>query len=170
MPDGGYALLATNTLGSDTNTITFSGIPGTYQHLAIMGRCAVDGTGSLDLGLRFNGVSTSTYGSLSMTFINGVGIANYYDAGSIQARLTYGDFISTSMTNVFWTDIMNYTLANEKTMITRAMGNAANRVLLTQSYWANTSTVTSLSVFVLTGTRKFITNSKFWLYGIYGVT
>jgi len=58
-----YQLIASQILGTNTTTVTFSSIPATYKHLRLVfsGRSSTADTGFSNVLARINGVSTASY-------------------------------------------------------------------------------------------------------------
>lgn len=153
-----YIPIATQTLGSATATVTFSGIPGTYTDLRIV----YASTASSDAGnyLRFNSDSGSNY---SRTNLYGNGSAAGSDRQSNVTGI-YGPFTMSSNVTTNLIDVINYSnTTTNKTVLVRA-GAANNSTLATVGLWRSTSAITSI-VITCDG-ANFVSGSTFTLYGI----
>jgi hypothetical protein len=156
-----YDPIATNTLGSNTATVTFSSIPSTYTDLVvILNVKSTDSGTDVDVTGTFNGDTGSNY---SWTRIYGDGsTAGAQRAGS-QTSLRIGNQSGTgsSAFSPMILNILNYsnTTAN-KSMIIRP-NNPARIVDLYVNCWRNTSAISSISF-----TGNFLSGSSFTLYGI----
>ena len=117
-----YEPIATQTLGSDTATVTFSSIPQTYTDLVIVqqGRCS-DASTDINTYYQFNGDTSSNY---SVTRLQGNGSTAVSNRGSSQTvgyityvpanNATAGEFSANTI------NIMNYSNATTyKTSISR---------------------------------------------------
>jgi hypothetical protein len=155
-----YALIASNTLGSATQTVTFTSIPSTYTDLVLIGT----GTSSTwqNVRFRFNSDSGSNY---SNTVVYGDG------SGAVSARnisstaLIFATLSNTVQSN-FITHIMDYSnTTTNKTVIQR--GNDTSLLARADvGLWRNTNTsaISSIELFTISGNLN--TGSTFKLYGI----
>lgn len=164
-----YTLISSNTLGSDTASVTFSSIPNTYTDLEI--RISARGTLNdvIDLvNLTINNDSSALY---SWTMVNGDGTAAQSNrtSGKTIADIRYIDG-NNGTANTFGTTVIyipSYTVSQNKPFSAfsaqeQSSTNAqmANLALLYRS----TSAITSLN-FTPNG-ANFKTGSSFYLYGI----
>jgi len=69
---GTYTLIASNTLGSGTATVTFSSIPGTYTDLILVCGLPATGTANNSDGLRFQ-LNSDTGSNYSATWLTNSG-------------------------------------------------------------------------------------------------
>jgi hypothetical protein len=161
-----YEPIATNTLGADTATVTFSSIPQTYTDLVIVqqGRCSHADT-NINTYYQFNGDTGSNY---SVTRLQGNGSTAVSNRGSSQTvgyityvpanNATAGEF-SANIIN-----IMNYSNATTyKTSISRS-AVAGSIVASFVGLWRNTAAITSIVLGCDAGNWK--SGSTFTLYGI----
>jgi hypothetical protein len=166
MPAGStYSTIATQTLSSATNLVTFSSIPSTYTDLIFI---CTPGTAQLqDMYFRVNGDSGSNYswthlfGTGSTTGSvrssgNAAGMADYYGA----PNLTVGNsnqilqFMNYSNTTTF------------KTILTRS-NRADSGTDLTVNLWKSTAAINEIQFRMSGGaTINFLAGSTFTLYGI----
>jgi len=156
-----YEPIATTTLASATDIITFSSIPSTYTDLVLIGNPKL--SGSLDYKWYVNGDGSS--GLYSQTRLVGNGSsassgrttganvlyinANTPASGSVQTFIM--NFQNYANTNVYKTVLVRYNDAGSET---------AARVAL----WRNTNAITSISI--STDSSTFAVGSMFTLYGI----
>ena len=160
-----YTPIATQTLSSATNLVTFSSIPSTYTDLIFV---CVPGTAQLqDMYFRVNGDSganyswTHLYGTGSAVGStkssgNAAGMADYYGA----PNLTVG-------TSNQILQFMNYSSPNMyKTVLTRS-NRADSGADLTVNLWKSTAVINSVEFRMSGGaTINFLAGSTFTLYGI----
>lgn len=160
-----YTPIATTTLGSATNLVTFSSIPSSYTDLIFVISCA---TATLqDMYFRINSDSGSNY---SWTHLYGTGSA----AGSTrQTNQTvamadyYGAPNLTLGTSNQIIQFMNYSnITTYKTMITRS-NRADSGTDATINLWRSTAAIDSVQFRMApAASYNFLAGSTFTLYGI----
>jgi hypothetical protein len=159
-----YEKIATNTLGSATNSITFSTISGSYTDLVLISHITGFSDASYSGAIRFNSDTGSNY---SLTNLYGDGSSAGSDRTSSAAQIQcYGkaigvpNAVSTGITN-----IQNYSNSTTyKTALTR-WGQAGVGINANVGIWRSTSAITSVTIFGL-NSNTFSTGSTFTLYGI----
>jgi len=138
-----YEPIASTTLSSATNLITFSSIPQTYTDLRIVWVFKSVSSGNYPF-LRFNNVIESTF---SYTTLYGTGSA----AGSQKSSNNNGAYLvsyaaaSTTDWQMETIDIFSYTSSNYKTILNRYSGSS-NFVSAGVNLWRNTSAITSINI------------------------
>jgi len=157
-----YEPIATQTLGSNQTSITFSSISGAYTDLRLMLFGPVQG----DVYIRFNSDTGTSY---SQTVL-GVNSSNIGSALSGRQTNTstiysdfYGGFANAYPTQISW-DIMNYSNSTTfKTVLARA-GIVSTQPSINQAamLWRSTSAINAIS---LAG-GTFSTGLVVTLYGI----
>jgi hypothetical protein len=153
-----YEPIASQTLGSDTASVTFSSIPGMWTDLILV----VHGSGSTanDGILEFNGDTASNY---SVTQLRGNGSA----ASSVRYTAAYLNGVgvwTTGNAYTFIVHIMSYANTNVfKTWLSSASraDSEVNRVV---GLWRSTSAVTEIKV--KRGSGNILTGATFSLFGI----
>jgi hypothetical protein len=152
-----YALIASNTVGTATSTVTFSSIPGTYTDLILIYSGA--GSGSADLYMQFNGDTGNNY---SRTYVFGDGSS----AASSRQTSTYGIFWGYQTTGIqnASVNIMDYSnsTTNKTTVGVEAIPSVA--IAAITGLWRNTAAITSVLVGAAGAT--FSTGTTLKLYGI----
>jgi hypothetical protein len=158
---GTYEPIATQTLGSNASSVTFSSISGSYTDLVIIFTFGI--TGGDDIIMRFNGDTGANYSSTRLFGNGGAAFSGRTsDYTGIQPR-TPADQPST-ITTMWRINIMNY--ANTTTYKTSSSrydfvaGVAETDIGL----WRNTAAITSVSI--VSPARSFVTGTTFTLYGI----
>lgn len=159
--------IASNTLGSDTATVTFSSIPGTYDDLMVVIYARAESAGSTFYA-RFNSDTGSNY---SGAFLNGDGSTAKSNRSTSAANLfvEYNTGIANA-TNIFSAltfHILNYANTSyNKTTLTRHAGdyNTFGGSDLNVGLWRSTSAVTSIEFRMSVGNLR--AGSVFALYGI----
>jgi len=158
-----YRPLATFTLGSSANSVTFSSIPATYRDLVLVfnGKSTV-GAGNDVLGIQINGDTGSNYTVVRMNG-NGSSTDSATLSGATGGQALIGNNSST-LPNVIY-QFMDYSATDKhKTFLGRGNDSATN-VSATASRWANTAALTSIRVFANSGSNYSV-GSTFNLYGI----
>jgi hypothetical protein len=158
-----YVALATQTLGTATNTLTFSlsGISG-YTDLRVVIDAAV--TSSADnVCFRYNSDTGSNYSRTGMAG-NGSSALSARSSNVTFNEIDYYGYLETTR-SVIYADIMNYSNSTTfKTVLGRS-SNAANGTGATVGLWRNTAAITSLTIFTK-ASINFAVGSTFSLYGI----
>lgn len=162
MPTATYDLLASNVLSSDTATITFSSISGSYRDLILVCQVLATGTNKNFSLMRFNSDTGSNYNGLFASggqFLTGSG--DY--TSSTRIFLGQGESEST-IPGLIISQIMDYTATNKwKPVINRY--NQNNHTEMSHWRYSSTSAITSLTILELSG-FNFAAGSTFHLYGI----
>lgn len=169
-----HVLLAETTVGAGgAASVTFSSIPGTYEHLQIRGivRVTTGTAGFNDLYFRFNSDSGSNYARHSL--VGGGGSAVSDGTASIiygrAARNTVQRSGNTaSCFGAFIFDVLDYSSTSKNKTIRSLAGGeegASGSVSLTSSLWASTNAITSVTFTDESG-LTFAQYSTFSLYGV----
>lgn len=156
-----YTPIATTTLGSAANSVSFTGIDQSYTDLILVADAATNiavacyiqlGNGSIDTGTNY-----------SMTYLYGNGSAASSGRESNATKIFVLD-CSTSQSNTI-IHLQNYKNASVyKTVISR--GNAAAVAASAQvGLWRSTSAINQIKLFA-DSARTFNAGSTFTLYGI----
>lgn len=155
-----YEPIATNTLGSNSPSVTFSSISGTYTDLVLVFNGSV--TTPEDFQIQVNSDTGANY---SRTWVTGNGstAASSRATGDTKMRLAQNGYATTGISNVI-VHFMNYSNSTTfKTVLSRA-NNSATGTDGIVNLWRSTSAITSIYVYVPSG--NFATGSTFTLYGI----
>lgn len=160
-----YEPIATTTLGTATNTVTFNSIPGTYTDLIII-MVTTTSVDSASSRIRFNNDSTTLY---SQTVIEGTGTSALASRTTNQTSIGFESNIGTDATtpSVFIVHVFNYSnTTTNKSIVMRQNGfytggeGTAARVGLYRS----TSAISRIDL--LESANNFAIGSTFTLYGI----
>jgi hypothetical protein len=158
-----YENIATTTLSSNTTTVTFSGITGSFTDLVIVIAGLNSGTTSGDFSIRVGNGSADSGSNYSRTFITGDGSSAGSNRGSNQTSSFGSIGKGTSPGNVL-VQFMNYSnTTTNKTFLIRS--NAAAEIVgAVVGLWRSTSAINYLEFAALT--NQFATGTTFTLYGI----
>jgi hypothetical protein len=158
MPTNTYVELDKVTVGTATNIVTFSSIPGTYTDLRIV----INGTAASTsyCTLRFNGDTGSSYSNTEIVG-DGTTAGTYRNGSGVYA---YTGSIYTAQTNNL-IDIFGYSNSTTFKSFFHKADNAGNSVKQSVGLWRSTSAITSITVGT-GGATNFNTGTTFSLYGI----
>lgn len=155
-----YEPIATTTLGSDSASITFSSITGTYTDLILIDNArTATGGGDSELQLQFNSDTGSNY---STTYLYGDGSSAASSRASNQSSIWISRANETAGLGI--THIQNYSNSTTyKTVLSR--GNSTSYVFAWVGLWRSTNAITSM-VIKRSGGLNLKAGSTFTLYGI----
>ena len=167
-----YVPIATQTLGSAAQTVTFSSIPSTYTDLILVIQFIEGSTATIANGcLRFNtdGYATNTnYSSTKMTG-NGTSVTSTRTTG---VDGLYWDFDTTTTTTTIRFSIHNYANTNVNKSVLFRQDNASQGAQCSVALWRNTAAINQIVVVgsdqapVSGISDSFSIGSTFTLYGI----
>ena len=162
-------LIAKNVLGSDTATVTFSSIPGTYTDLLVVASHRTTASGNAQtyvLNMNINGVSTDrtwrrlgAYNGNQTYSDSGTGATTAICPGSTVTADTFGS------TQIYFP---NYAGSTNKSFsvddVTENNSSTNNSITPLAGLWSSTAAITELSFAAGSGNLK--SGSSFFLYGI----
>lgn len=154
-----YVPIATQTLGSNTATVTFSSIPSTYTDLVLI--AVVKNSSTLNNGrFFFNNDTSSLY---SGTYLQGNGSAA--SSGRVSnVNSCYTPEISTTDWTIITANIMNYSNTTTfKTTLIRG-GTASDRTAAWVDLYRSTNAISRIDFETFGG--NLLAGSTFSLYGI----
>lgn len=161
-----YEPISTQTLGSDTATVTFSSIPQTYTDLILVSQTRSTRAGNAgDSGrIRFNSDTGTNYSTTTLEGNGSVAESTRFSTQSfilvrIPAATATASVLSPSIAQ-----IMNYSNATTyKTALIR-LTSVSESVGLNAGLWRNTAAITSIDFSASSG--NLVSGSTFVLYGI----
>ena len=152
-----YTPIATTTLGSNSSSVTFSSISGTYTDLILV----IAGTMSSGDATSVQ-VNSDTGSNYSSTRLYGDGTTAYSDRLTSQTRSALGLMMPAQ--SVFTVHFMNYSnTTTNKTFLGRSSA-ASGYVEAAVGLWRNTAAITSITA--TTAGQTYQTGSTFTLYGV----
>ena len=158
-----YEKIATTTLGSATQTVTFSSISGSYTDLVLIAsrRYSNVGTGAENTFIRFNNDSTALYSTTYL--IDGASSGRIINANNLYTSAG-GNEIADRFSVDVW-NIMNY--SNTTTYKTSFVRHNFGASMLQQwlGLWRSTAAINRIDI-IGGGSATFATGSTFTLYGI----
>jgi hypothetical protein len=160
-----YTPIATQTLGSNTPSVSFNSIPQTYTDLVLVSSYQMSGgSAGYDLCIQVNGDTGTNY---SDTWVSSTGSGTPPSGRNINTNKflldAYGyPATSTSYTaNV--TTFLNYSnTTTYKTSLTRANSTYGTDAMV--NLWRNTAAISSMLLFM--SSNNLAAGSTFTLYGI----
>lgn len=169
-----FTLLAKTVLGSDTNVVTFSGIPSTFEDLCVRWSARSSSGTYADIQIVYSGdTATSSYSRTWMAGADGVstGSGRYptNTIGSFEVNaVSNGSATTASTFSNAELYLPNYASSIYKpATVTSVMESNSNTVndLRHNGLLYNTTTAVSSLTFNAVG-NNFVTGSSFYLYGI----
>ena len=154
-----YTALATTTLSSTTDTVSFQSIPASFRDLVVV----VAGTTSniTNTIIYLNNDSGTNY-----SYVDAVG--NGSTASSASSSSTSEPEVgrmSTSQSNVI-AHIMDYSASDKHTVILGRGNSNGDQVKMSAARWANTAVVNRVDVVSRPSGRPFSIGTTLSLYGI----
>lgn len=154
-----YTAIATQTLGSNTATVTFSSIPQTYTDLVLVANGTIT-SGTTDGVINFNSDTGNNY---SRTYLYGNGTSALSGRNSSAGALLVMYWSTTVCNSII--NIQNYSnTTTYKTVIGRN-NHAGNSTYEGVAMWQSTSAITRMDI-APTGGISWASGSTFTLYGI----
>lgn len=153
-----YEVIATATLVSNAQPITFTSIPQTYTDMKVIIQGGITDNG-FNIGVRVGNNTLDSGSNYSWTFMEGGGSSIY---GSKGTNVSHGVLMngtsSNNRTNVISIDFMNYSNTTTlKPYISRAgLSSIFNCQLV--GTWRSTSAINTISF-------AQVNNANFWQYG-----
>jgi hypothetical protein len=157
-----YVALDKITLGSATNTLTFTSIPQGYTDLMLVvsGQFA---SGTDYPVYQFNGDTSSNYSDLAL---RGTGSAAQSGGAGNRVFTSVSSYGATSSQPfAFYTNFMNYSNTTTHKSCLSRWSNAATETGENAGLWRSNTAINSIRVYSLSG-NNFIVGSTFSLYGI----
>jgi len=164
-----YQLISSNVLTTTTASVTFSAIPSTYTDLALRISARNDDNTTI-MGIRFNGITTTTYSSVILRGSGSAASSLSYDTTRTQLFQQDGVEPSTMTANTFVNAelyIPSYTASQNKPIsgFTVTEDNATTSFISSIAHlWQNTAAITSINLFSNGG--NLVSGSSFYLYGV----
>ncbi len=157
-------LIAKSVLASNTASVTFSDIPGTYTDLTLLASIRSTHTSLVGVNASFNGTTTNY--SRRLLYANSTSALSYNDTVRQVASAAGTDFTANTFSNLEIV-IPNYAGSTYKsTSVTNMVENNGTSWAgeATAFLWSNTAAITSIAL--SPSSANFATNSSFFLYGI----
>lgn len=161
-----FELIASQTLGSDSTTVTFSSIPGTYDDVVLICSARTDSGSDADpFGIKFNG-STSNYTSRRLQG-DGSSVTTWTGSNTTAAAVNGGTSTASTFGSIE-AYIPNYAGSANKSFSVTSVTEDNSAAALIRAFamlWSDTSAITSIELSSGNG-GDFVTGSSFYLFGI----
>jgi hypothetical protein len=154
-----YESIATTTLTSSANTVSFTSIPATYTDIVVS--CKFQKTTTDNFWINFNGDSASNY---SETWMVGNGSSAASGRESSTTRILLSNGVGDGPNGMAIIHIFSYLGSTNKTILTRN-GDAAIATAAAAGLWRNTAAITSLAITTQV-VNPWNAGTTFTLYGI----
>jgi hypothetical protein len=165
-----YTLIASNTLGSDTASITFSSIPSTYTDLVLKASIRTTRSSSIDfLAVQFNSDTATNYSRITLGG-SGSGYsseisssATYLNSGHVDAAsATASTFSNTELYIPSYNSTSNKPLSTFNAQENNNLGAYISSIA---GLYRGSSGISSIYLYSVNATN-FVSGSSFFLYGI----
>ena len=158
-----YTPIATSTLGTVTNSVTFSSIAGTYTDLVLVFNGGVT-SGTVNFTMRYNSDSATNYSNTDLTG-DGSAATSHGTSNTSNILCNYYGYLTPDQNTNILINITNYSNSTTyKTNLTRS-NNAGNGTAATVGLWRSTAAITSIQC-IASGGINFSVGSTFTLYGV----
>ena len=170
-----YKLISSVSIpsGSTQSTLDFTSIPQNYQNLEIwLSVHSPSSLGTDTIGLRFNGVSTSTYYSNRVQGYGQYGQSATSVGADTRTQVGLIDDNANSANNYFtFTKIFipNYSGTQRKDFISDSVSEYNDQyklIRLSRNIWDGTNAITSISMSIFSAGYSFGGYTNAYLYGI----
>lgn len=156
-----YTPIASQTVGTATNSITFSSLPQNYTDLILVISGGMDTTTGYALSVQVNGDTGSNY---STTYLIGNGSTTYSGVYSTQPAMYLGAPAKNTLDGAYILQFQNYSnSATNKTVLART-NSAALSTWASVSLWRNTAPITSIKIYP--ETANWLSGTTFTIYGV----
>lgn len=159
-----YEPIASQTLSSAANSVTFSNIPDTFTDLSLVISSASTAT-PCGQHFRVNGDTGSNYSNTGLYGNGSSALSNRWSnqtfgwAGNTSTDLKTGDPQSAVV------QFMNYANTNVNKTVLTSYASASAEVVRIVNLWRSTAAITSITLLTTTA-NNFASGSTFSLYGI----
>lgn len=163
-----YEPIATTTLGTANNTITFSSIAASWTDLVIVlvARTTAVGAGGQNMFIRLNGSSSTVYSNTSLTG-NGTTASTANNQNNNGCEIPTALATSSGIWSLNKINIFSYAGSTNKTLLTESSRdeNGSGTVRRVVSLYRSTTAISSVSL-VADGGDTFAVGTTATLYGI----
>jgi hypothetical protein len=162
MPTPTYDLIASNVLGTDVNSLTFTSITASYRDLVVVAEFrAFNNSFQPGMAIRLNNNTGSIYSTI---YMGGNGSSTFTSSSSGDDRSLDAGSASSTESRFQTYQIMDYSATDKHKTILCRSGRAGADVFAEAIRFASTSAVNEINLLAING--RFNTGSSFYLYGI----
>ena len=156
-----YEPISSTTLGSDTASVTFSSISGSYTDLVLIISAKNTGGSGYNLYGRFNSDTGTNY---STTYLGGNGSSAFSGRDSSQSQMRFG-FTNNSNMQPQIIHIQNYSnTTTNKTTLVRGNDSGSGTYAIV-NLWRSTAAINTIYLYQELS-ANFVSGSTFTLYGV----
>ena len=161
-----YEKIATTTLGSANNSITFSSIPSTYTDLRVVIAPKAAAT-VYYMACQFNGDTATNY-SFTSLYGDGSSAVSSRNTSQTEIGIIWFNGATTTIPAFATIDVFSYAGSTFKTILgtNSADNNGSGTVERNVGLWRSTSAITSIKLFDTSVGRQMATGTTATLYGI----
>jgi len=175
---GSFESIASQTLSSDTATVSFTSIPSTYKHLQLRVMAKHSRTPSTtfyNVNIQFNGDTSANYTSHYLFGNQSAVTASNLTSGTFIDRNLYAVSNASTQTSMFGVgivDIHDYASTTKYKTVRSLTGQDVNGVSvndyisISSGLWSSASAINRIDLYV--ANYNLVTGSTFALYGIKG--
>lgn len=164
-----YEPIATTTLGTASNSITFTSIPSIYTDLVmvIVGQMDVQNTYS-GVWVRFNNDTATNYSETYMYADGASTKSTGINTSSSDGIYLNNGFLSTSLNSMFTINLLGYSNSKYKTILAQCNRdyNGSGGIDTVCGLWRNTAAISTIKVYFYDSGSKFVVGSTATIYGI----
>ena len=172
-----YESIASQTLVSDTATVSFTSIPSTYKHLQlrVMAKHSRTANTFYNVNIQFNSDTGANYTSHYVFGNQSAVTASNLTSGTFIDRNLYAVSNASAHTSMFGVgivDIIDYALTTKYKTVRSLTGQDVNGasvndyISIASGLWSNTSAINRIDLHVTS--YNLVVGSTFALYGIKG--
>lgn len=160
-----YEPIASTTLGSDTATVTFSGISGSFTDLILVWCGQHASTVSASMGIRLNSDTGSNY---SDTLLYGTGSTAASNRRSSASYQYVGEMAGTTAgyPTLILIHLMSYANTSINKTVLSAAADPSAIVTRGVGLWRSTAAITSITASIYGGGTNLKSGSTLSLYGV----
>lgn len=162
-----YTQISSQTLSSNSATVTFSSIPSTYRDIFLVMNAR--GTSNTNVWIRLNGDTGTNYPNLFLEVQGttarsrvGAGEDGYFKVNYFETSLV------SAQPSVLSIDFLDYARTDRHKTVLGRYGNAETYSMFWGGRWASTSAISTILLSTSGGGAEFASGSIFTLYGIEG--
>ena len=161
-----YDRIATTTLGSANNSITFSSIPSTYTDLRVIITPLANAT-VYYMAIQLNGDTGSNY-SFTSLYGNGSSATSNRQTSQTEIGVIWFNGATTTIPAFATIDLFSYASSTNKTVLATnsADNNGSGTVEIHVGLWRNTAAINSIKLFDTSAGRQMAAGTTATLYGI----
>lgn len=168
-----WDLIASQSLTSDTATVTFASIPSTYDDLVVKGTVKTNNTSIYtQAALTFNNSTSAQYSRIALYIDGGPAVLSATDESNQRFAIinpSNSGHTSSFSTFELWINRYKNTSYHKmsRTFWTRLPNDGSQGLMGNyQGIWKNNGAISEIDIFDPTSTASWLSGSTFYLYGV----